>query len=62
MCVLSIKVPIAKKSGNLFNDPRTKTRRSTDNSHQKRYREHDGQQSENNSETKMGRNNILWAF
>ena len=24
MCVLSIKVPIRKKSGNLFNDPRTK--------------------------------------
>ena len=23
MCVLSIKVPIRKKSGNLFNDPRT---------------------------------------
>ena len=23
MCVLSIKVPIWKKSGNLFNDPRT---------------------------------------
>ena len=23
MCVLSIKVPIQKKSGNLFNDPRT---------------------------------------
>ena len=23
MCVLSIKVPIGKKSGNLFNDPRT---------------------------------------
>ena len=22
MCVLSIKVPIRKKSGNLFNDPR----------------------------------------
>ena len=22
MCVLSIKVPIQKKSGNLFNDPR----------------------------------------
>ena len=22
MCVLSIKVPIGKKSGNLFNDPR----------------------------------------
>ena len=22
MCVLSIKVPILKKSGNLFNDPR----------------------------------------
>ena len=25
MCVLSIKVPIRKKSGNLFNDPRTST-------------------------------------
>ena len=25
MCVLSIKVPIRKKSGNLFNDPRIKT-------------------------------------
>ena len=24
MCVLSIKVPIRKKSGNLFNDPRIK--------------------------------------
>ena len=24
MCVISIKVPIRKKSGNLFNDPRTK--------------------------------------
>ena len=24
MCVLSIKVPIRKKSGNLFNDPRTR--------------------------------------
>ena len=24
MCVLSIKVPIRKMSGNLFNDPRTK--------------------------------------
>ena len=23
LCVLSIKVPIRKKSGNLFNDPRT---------------------------------------
>ena len=23
MCILSIKVPIRKKSGNLFNDPRT---------------------------------------
>ena len=23
MCVLSVKVPIRKKSGNLFNDPRT---------------------------------------
>ena len=23
MCVLSIKVPIRKKSGNLFNDPRS---------------------------------------
>ena len=23
MCVLSIKVPMRKKSGNLFNDPRT---------------------------------------
>ena len=23
MCVLSIKVPIRKKSGNLFNEPRT---------------------------------------
>ena len=23
MCVLSINVPIRKKSGNLFNDPRT---------------------------------------
>ena len=26
MCVLSIKVPIRKKSGNLFNDPRIKVR------------------------------------
>ena len=25
MCVLSIKVPIRKKSGNLFNDPRRHT-------------------------------------
>ena len=25
MCVLSIKVPIRKKSGNLFNDPRKST-------------------------------------
>ena len=25
MCVLSIKVPIRKKSGNLFNDPRKLT-------------------------------------
>ena len=25
MCVLSIKVPIRKKSGNLFNDPRIYT-------------------------------------
>ena len=25
MCVLSIKVPIRKKSGNLFNDPRIST-------------------------------------
>ena len=24
MCVLSVKVPIGKKSGNLFNDPRMK--------------------------------------
>ena len=23
MCVLSIKVPVRKKSGNVFNDPRT---------------------------------------
>ena len=28
MCVLSIKVPIRKKSGNLFNDPRTKIRKN----------------------------------
>ena len=27
MCVLSIKVPIRKKSGNLFNDPRIHTKR-----------------------------------
>ena len=26
MCVLSIKVPIRKKSGNLFNDPRINLR------------------------------------
>ena len=28
MCVLSIKVPIRKKSGNLFNDPRIFIKRS----------------------------------
>ena len=28
MCVLSIKVPIQKKSGNLFNDPRISERHS----------------------------------
>ena len=27
MCVLSIKVPIRKKSGNLFNDPRNPQQR-----------------------------------
>ena len=29
MCVLSIKVPIRKKSGNLFNDPQNLTNRNT---------------------------------
>ena len=27
MCVLSMKVPIGKKSGNLFNDPRISNKR-----------------------------------
>ena len=39
-----------------------KTRRRTDYSHQKRYWQHDGQQSDNNLETKMGRKTTLWAF
>ena len=30
MCLLSIKVPIRKKSGNLFNEPRTKTSLNSD--------------------------------
>ena len=33
MCVLSIKVPIRKKSGNLFNDPCITLRNFTDNNH-----------------------------
>ena len=35
MCVLSIKVPVRKKSGNLFNDPRMSCKhKKTDTTHQ----------------------------
>ena len=38
-----------------------KTRRRPHYSHQKRHREHDEQQNDNNSETKIGRKTTLWA-
>ena len=37
MCVLSIKVPIRKKSGNLFNDPRISAMSLKENSKGSQY-------------------------